>query len=647
MTDRNTPTTLTLRRGGAPALLGLTLAASTSLVAPLGASVQADYERFFPEETLLFMQMPDVPRMRENFDANYGEFIDLDKLRRFIAPLEEQLAEDPDFEEAASVFFPDFEEAGLLGPFVEVLDMARGEAAFGLYAADELIEQMKVFDEEDRPPESISGGVLFLAEVDQAGAESIHESWDEMTEMLLERLAEESPDKDNVEFLEEDAGGHTLHVARIRNPDDPDVTFDVGGYGVIDGHMVMGFPGQALREAVSRMLGEGTGAPTLAANVRFVDARQKTAEMEETDVLFFIDIHQGMNLINTIIENEEREEAELRAEMGEEDWPEPPITPLEVIELLGVNDWSSLFVASGTYNGKPGAITGLMVEQKSGLLELFQFPPLDYAPVSFVPKNTVSYVHLGMDFSNFWEVLRRNIREQSPDGGQQFDQGLDMIASVSGVSIPRLFRDGFGDELVLLYLEKSGDVDLDMNSPMSIGMFDIAIAIELRDRQTIEMALSNGIAAAGVPPNMIGRREYLGTELAFAPGPAVETPVRFSWFLREQWLVMLVGSVENAESLIAQMASERPGLVNARLVAQADEYLPQSGFFTGYDDLAATLSNVFRMFETMSGAGEIPLDFSVFTEGADFPFYQLTRAIEDSGGYYSYQILLPNEDLPE
>ncbi|MGF1449678.1 MAG: hypothetical protein ACFB20_09705 [Opitutales bacterium] len=646
MTHRLIPTSLTPRLGGALALLGLTLAAPTAQASLLGSSVQADYERFFPEETLFFLQMPNVPRMRENFDAFYGDFINVEKMRAFLAPLEAKMAEMPDFQEDAAIFFPDFEESGLLGPFIDVLDMAKGEAAFGMYASTEIFEQLQVFEEEDRPPESISGGLLFIAEVDEAGAETIHERWDELTEMVLERLEEESPDKDPVEFIEDEVSGHTLRLALVQDPDEPSKQMEMVGYGVIDGHLVMGFPGQALRECVARMTG-GTSARTLVGNPRFIDVQQKATELDETDLLFFLDAHQGMRLINKAIDLKEREDAERRAELGEEDWPEPPVTPAEVIDLLGFNEWNSVFIASGMYSGTAGSVTGLMVEEKTGLFELFQFPPLDYGPVDFVPRNTVSYVHLGMDFSNLWTVLRRNIREQMPDGGQQFDQGLDAIAAISGVSIPRLFQDGFGDEVVFLYLEKSEDADVDMNSPFSIGVFDIAFAIELRDRQTIEMAISNGIAAAGVPPNMIGEREYLGTELRFAPGPAVDTPVRFSWFIRDQWLVLLVGSVENAEALIAQMASERPGRINARLVAQADDYLPEAGFAASYDDLAKTFTNMFRVFEPMAEAGDLPLDFSVFTDDGEFPFYRLSRGMEASNGYFFYEVLLPNEGLPE
>ncbi|MGF1482754.1 MAG: hypothetical protein ACFBZ8_00135 [Opitutales bacterium] len=633
--------TSALVRGGLTSLLAFSLAAPVSTAMPAPGEA-ADYARFFPQDTFMFMAAPDVPRMRENFDQHYGTLVDLEKLRQFLRPLEEQLAEDPDFKEDMGLLYSDFEETGLLGPFVEVLDSAKGEAAMGFYASIELFEIL----EAEEKPEEIPAGMLVFAEIDETSAEALDERWEAITASILEEQESDPDPIFTTEFIEDDYEGYTLNLA-VRIDDDEDKRIEVGGYAVIENHLVIGVPGLSLREAVERVVeADSDSARSLNANPRYTDTLVQLEALEETDMLFFFDANYGMKMLNEILLIEERKEAELRAEYGDEYSSEPEMRPGEVMELLGVNDWSSAFAGWGTRSGLPGSVSGLLVEEKTGLFELLKFPELSFEPLPFAPQNTVTYFHLGLDFDNLWTVLRQKIREQMPDGGQQFDQGLDMVAAVSGISVPRLFQDGFGEEFVLLYLEKDGPV-LDMTSPFSVGMFDMVLAFELRDRQTIEMAISNGLAASGVPPQMLGSRNYLDTEFNYVPGPDIEAPQRFSWFIRDEWLVLVIGSLENTEGVIAQMASDRPGKLDARFQTLADEHLPREGFNASFDDIAVTFDSMFSMFTAMPGGDEMPVDFSAFEDAGDFPYYRVGRGFETEDGYIFHDVLLPRDGLEQ
>jgi hypothetical protein len=643
------------RLAGAAGLKGLFLCSLPVLLATgaqaslLGQGDAGTYPEYLPEETLFLMHMPNVPRMRENFTEVYGDLINRDKLERFFAPLERELAQDEDFK----AMWPGFEEKGLLGPIFDVLDMAQGEAAMAVWIEPELIEVIKRAEELGEMPESVPAGMVMMAEINDEAEAAVAELWSSMIERV-ETMREEAggPDvqSEEVSFETRSVAGAEVNLARIS---EDGRSLELFAYAVREGHLVAGAPASAVMDTLERMEAGGlvSGSSSLAGKPRYLDVRNELPFLEEKDLLLYIDLADAMSLVNLALIEAEKQEAEERAEYGLPPAEPDAMTPRRIVDLLGVNGFDSLFIASGTHSERSASVSGLLVREKTGLLELLQFPPIDFEPADFVPDAAVSYAHLGFDFNNLWEVTRRLVREHAPDGGQQFDAGIDMIAATAGISVPRLFQDGFGNEIVALSLEKpeeAAQVSEGMASPFNVGMFDLALAIELRDKQTVELAISNGIAAAGVPPQMIGNREYLGTDLNFVPGPGVQVPQRLCWFMRDQWLFVVVGSLDNAEAIVAQIASERPGPVDEQLIAQADRYLPTTGFAAGYDDLEATFENLFSLLETFGAASDVPMDFSIFFDSSEaFPYYSLSRSFENENGYISRAILFNKREKPE
>ncbi|GAB6164345.1 hypothetical protein JCM19992_03450 [Thermostilla marina] len=334
------------KRFGFVAVLGAALLFAVQHHAAAQSLKAADW---FPEETAVFLAVPDVPGFLDaNAQTSGGRMMQDPKLRAFAGDLWSRLGEQiKQLEDRIGVTVD------------QIKEIFQGELAFGVVAS-----------------ENQSPAVLLLIEA---------KDHTDTVEKLLQAVGARM-ERGGAKKIEDDILGTTL------------ITYERTGnrarefaYFARDGYVVMGSDIEVVRGALERAV-DGIATPPFAENKKFdtIATRYRSVQTENPHFVWFADPIELMRGI-----------AVRRSQMQ---------LTLALMPVLGLDGLTAVGGAQ-TFNAPPldsvSEMHILLDEPRTGVLELINMRPGDLTPEPFVPAGASNYWTVTWDLPATYKALEK------------------------------------------------------------------------------------------------------------------------------------------------------------------------------------------------------------------------------------------------
>lgn len=430
------------------------------------------------------------------------------------------------------------------------------------------------------------------------------------------------------EQLEQEAGGQarteefqgaTLHIIQPPAEDSPPLVWASEGSVYFIGVGV---------DAMKDLLANADGREdSLAAGANYQAIGEKLGT--ESQVCWYIDIQQAIQLVVQAA-------AEQGGEAGQAE---------ALLRTLGVDQLKAVGGTVDFATGEFDSVAKTFVYapgQRSGILRLFQMPPIDATPEPWVPATVASYQTLSWDLDAAYAALGDLVNMFLPGALENVERGLQ---GPGGETI-RFQQDVFGpigDRVSIIADFADEGEEIDTTSQRGL------VAIALEDEQAFQNTLNKIFAIAGLTPE---KRDFQGTtiydvelpELPAAPGaPQMQLDGEVSFAIAKGYL-FATGRAPLLEQILRGGGSALADDAQFRAVAAKYPGQVSSFTFNRPEEQARAVYNTFKSGQfqqaieaagNAGGAGQDLPDLSELIDVEKIPEFSVFAKYLTQGGSYS------------
>jgi hypothetical protein len=445
------------------------------------------------------------------------------------------------------------------------------------------------------------------------------ENADRMSEIMTkgtEQLEKEAGGQSRTE----DFQGKTLHLIQPPAEDSPPLVWTSEGSVYYIGVGV---------EAMKDLLANSDGREdSLAASANYQVLGGKLGT--DSEVSWYIDIQEAIQLV-----------VQAAAEQGgEAGQAEALLRTLGVDQLKAVG--GTIDFATGDFDSVAKTFI-YAPAPRSGILQLFQMPPIDATPEPWVPATVASYQTLSWDLDAAYAALGDLVNMFLPGALENVERGLQ---GPGGETI-RFQQDIFGPigDRVSIIADFDGEGE-EIAAEDQQGL----VAFALEDEQAFQNSLNKIFAIAGMAPK---KRDFQGTtiydielpELPAAPGaPQMQLPSGEVSIAIAKGYLFATGNAPLLEQILRGGGSALAD--DSQFRAVAAKYPTQVSSFTYNrpEEQARAVYNTFKSGQfqeaieaagNAGGAGEELPDLSELIDVTKIPEFSVFAKYLTQGGSYS------------
>ncbi|QDV36011.1 hypothetical protein [Tautonia plasticadhaerens] len=430
------------------------------------------------------------------------------------------------------------------------------------------------------------------------------------------------------EQLEKEAGGQsrteefqgkTLHIIQPPAEDSPPLVWSSEGS--------VYFIGVGIDAMKDLLANAGGREDSLAASANYQALGEKLGT--DSQVCWYIDIQQAIQLVVQAA-------AEQGGEAGQAE---------ALLRTLGVDQLKAVGGTVDFATGEFDSVAKTFVYapgQRSGILRLFQMPPIDATPEPWVPATVASYQTLSWDLDAAYTALGDLVNMFLPGALENVERGLQ---GPGGETI-RFQQDIFGPigdrvSIIADFAEEGEEIDAQSQRGL--------VAIALEDEQAFQTTLNKVFAIAGLAPE---KRDFQGTtiydvelpELPAAPGaPQLQLDGNVSIAIAKGYL-FATGRAPLLEQILRGGGSSLADDSQFRAVAGKYPGQVSSFTFNRPEEQARAVYNTFKSGQfqqaieaagNAGGAGEDMPDLSELIDVTKIPEFSVFAKYLSQGGSYS------------
>lgn len=595
----------------------LSLALAAPWLSPAADPVA--YDRVFPQDTGVYMEMSDFARTKTRWQASpLGKAWETEDFK----PIREKLdglfdVEDEDAKEGmenlkkVSAHFTGRAAFGIgdMGGFMSFieesfkLDEERKKITGGAVEMPDFEEDMEdaepaapAADAEDdgisaedqakldaldaREEELIAkglSGLMFMADIG-ANREALLKD--------LRALSEKSNAKADAttkeQIVEEKDGDRVFYVvksepvpgAEPEEKDDaegPDLVFTFAGE-----HILLGLDKGSLGKAAAAVE-KGGAASSLSGHADYARTR---ARLAEPDFVMFMDLGAVGRFLDKMMTTMEAK-------------PNPMgVMPAQIAKALELDAIAPLGLVMKMEDKGLHSVMELGFTRETKLSKvLMPFARKAADKPVFIPKDVLSVSSMRVDLPGWYASMTDMLNGISPMFGMFLNMGLMSAQQNMGVDIKTGVIDALGDSIVYSQF-LPGDEEKEAAIP---GMAPLLVAIGLKDQAAIQNTLSKVSDKMGNGEEMITKNDYLGTPVYEIAGPAAAGAPVFSYAFLGDYMVMGIGSADALKAAIRtqkdpassvwELADLKAFLATAPANAPALEYSRVQSMIEGWNKL--------------------------------------------------------------
>lgn len=602
-------------------IAALTLALAAPWLSPAADPVA--YDRVFPQDTGVYMEMSDFARTKARWQASpLGKAWETEDFK----PIREKLdglfdVEDEDAKEGmenlkkVSAHFTGRAAFGIgdMGGFMSFieesikLDEERGKITGGAAEMPDFEEDVEGDDPAAEPaaPAADAEEDGVSAE-DQAKLDALDAREEELMakglagmmfmadiganrEALLKDLRELS-EKSNAQadattkeqIVEEKDGDRVFHVVKSEpvpgaEPEEkdgaegPDLVFTFAGE-----HILLGFDKGSLGKAAAAVE-KGGAASSLSGHADYARTR---ARLTEPDFVMFMDLGAAGRFLDKMMTTMEAK-------------PNPMgVMPAQIAKALELDAIAPLGIVMKMEDKGLHSVAELGFTRETKLSKvLMPFARKAADKPVFIPKDVLSVSSMRVDLPGWYASVIDLLNGISPMFGMFVNMGLMSAQQEMGVDIKTGVIDALGDSIVYSQF-LPGDEDKEAAIP---GMAPLLVAIGLKDQAAIQNTLSKVSDKMGNGEEMITKNDYLGTPVYEIAGPAAAGAPAFSYAFLGDYMVLGIGSADALKAAIRtqkdpassvwELADLKAFLATAPANAPALEYSRVQSMIEGWNKL--------------------------------------------------------------
>jgi hypothetical protein len=558
-------------------------------------SARDDLATFFDEDTMLYVEIPSVPQLREDWKANpFYELYQREEVKEFIDGMVATLMEEEEFKNNWDSAMNAFSEDD--GPILEGL--LTGQIAIGVTRLDflSLLPNPMLTPEQKaaRKPASPNFWIIFD-----------HDD-DDMKDKLIEDMEEEEDEYIEYEgfyiiLADEIFVAYNDDIVAVTNTEESAITF------------------------VDRYL-HNDSRPTLADSETFQNGFSRL--YEDSEIFYYADL----KVIGDLAEEAASEYAEMTGAMVENGQLAPTET---ILKALGLETFRGL---TGSLDLDPSELKAnafVDLEPNEGFFgKLIEHYGYSLPDTRFLGEDLSQASASSFDISGMLHDLETTIAIISPFAGQMYAAQKAQFGQTLSIDIDQALIDNFSGSLYVAAGETPNTAAQAMAADMP-GMesyFDQGntIILGINDRLSLE-ALFDSLIATFNQTSLITKQDYLGvSNYALQtpeprPGPAV--------FISDQHLIFEQTNPDFAKLIVVMMQNPGKPLFERRDVQDAFNALPPDPVGITFNDAEKLLAFMSRFFKNMTD------QVAAMDKGEeDNPFSQLKIPVIEDFSYFTLGI---------
>ncbi len=507
----------------------------TALTCLLANGAQASFERYISDEALVCIHLKDINALRKTFDSSaMKQAIDPDDWDAMIAEFFESLEDDLPAEKLANVT-------------IDGEPLTHGKL-FSMIG-DEVMIAFNFFDEEE--PE----GVIIVR-------------YDCDPEEFRQLQLNDRPDIEADELILTDIEYEGYTYYKEEGPEDEGIPAEYWAF--IDG-IAIEATSAAIMESTLELM--ANGGDSLAESANFLEAKDY-ADESQLLVYFNVDVF-----------------APWLEEMLLGDTENIPVNPLGVttkglLNGLRLESMRSVYVAADFLGEIPTFTGGLAYDSMDGLLSL-----LTYQSVSnpewpgFLPSDAIQAGISYFDMPGFWQAILDLMNTVSPNFGAFYQLQIDNFTTQTGVNVEQTIVQNLGEKII--YFSRADEAEGDLFGEDTAQAFDInagldqVIALEIRDRQTMETALKTLIDSVSGGNDYLQTTDFEGTTI-YWPNVGDNQTESFSYAFTTEYFLLCVGDIKALKECLLRM---NRGRQDFERLERLSDYLPDTVADVSFVDL--------------------------------------------------------------
>jgi hypothetical protein len=380
---------------------------------------------------------------------------------------------------------------------------------------------------------------------------------------------------------------------------------DSPGYAVADGTLIVSMSEDALHGSLDRLK---KGAKSLADSPRH-SALAKTTK--DNDVVAYFDL-------GSVVKSAMNAAAQQGGAAAGQ--------TLTMMRAFGVNKLDLIYMTADLSKNRADLDMGLTFHDNPGIMKVIAMDGPGIVP-NFFPPDADSASHGTMHFDRMLTAIEGLMKEAVPAMGDMIGQQLDEMKKQTGVDIRKDIIANIGPDIVSATAPAVGGKKDDDENEVE----PTVLALHLKDRKTVELAVNTLINKAAPDAAMFEKREYQGVTI----NNFKEAPIGF--LFTDEWFVLSMGPQTLLEKVITRMAKGGDDhLFSQPVVKSAFEGLPAgddgSSFFDLGQKLDALLELAAPLGET-AGLSEM-IDFKNLPKQLNLPLVMGTRQYLDDNSFH-------------
>jgi len=443
----------------------------------------------------------------------------------------------------------------------EMFALYEGTLVFSMGFEEGMIEE----DGDTMPPMLFAGPI--------SDAEAFGEVMDDQLQVM-----QEDPEEPETEEFTEDYLGTTLHIRRQLNEDEEWEVYDA--WTIIDGVALYGYPADVVRE-VAASLANPPSDPSWPAG--WLTNRERIG---------YGDLFMAVDLTPV---SEYFEDSFVNGFVKGADGAADPEAARAAYRASGFGDLRALAMSWKLDAEKVQVALAGDLAARRGIWKVLAFtdaplPRPDFASPTYVRNSVWSF-----SLANAYDAILEMIAEASPQMAQMLETQIDTIKQQIGLDIRRELLGGLGDGIWWAETFRQKPAPGEEVTLANLDT-DLAMAFELRNRQSVETAL-NTVRNLGL--TAFEEKEYLGTTLYHSkiqvPDAQGQGGWEISYGLTDEWLLVGAGSSRALQRVISGMQDPGPSFWELPRVEEAlNDVAPQGFEYSEMDRIVRLMLRMIR-----------------------------------------------------
>jgi hypothetical protein len=380
---------------------------------------------------------------------------------------------------------------------------------------------------------------------------------------------EEADEEDWLSWEAREFSGVEMHVGGLPGEDGPEEQFS---WAVVDNLFALTSSPSLLERVISDIRRESTADP-LASSTAYTSVSRF---LRSSDVSVYVDAARLMPLVRTAMQEE----------LSDSQSTMFPVDPDALYDALGLETLRAAF--AGMMIGADGLSLDLGITHAGnrGLVKLLAYGPGDAPRPRFIPPDTATFGTAKFDFQTSWLSVEEILNGVSPALLAMAGAQITAMTQNAGVELDlrRDVLDNLAGDIVVVQSAPTVSTPTDKDLPM-LDQSQV-IGLEIRQRQSFELALETLKTLAGQGSELFEEREYLDTTIYSLKMPQSEGIIAYA--LTDDYFLLSFGSTAALESVLVSMGKQGESAWSLRSVRRALAQIPPGAAAVNYQNLAVS-----------------------------------------------------------